>query len=120
MCGMLDPQLHSFYSDQHNTHQNQQVAIVDARRIFLVRAMSSSSLRTPQIPIDHTQKQLLFHPSSPAATVSWSPPSPSIHTTLLALGHSNGVSIYRQLPSPSENTLDRAEAFRKRYSFSKG
>lgn len=80
--------------------------------------MSSSSLPPPQIPQDHSQKQLLFHPSSPATTVSWSPPLPSLHQNLLALGHAQGISIFHHVaPSSSSNlsALSRAEAFRKRY-----
>ena len=80
--------------------------------------MSSSSLLQGQIPLDHTQKQLLFPQlASAATTVSWSPPSSTIHGNLLAVGHSQGLSIYRQVDEPpeSESTLnDRAEAFRKR------
>ena len=78
--------------------------------------MSLSSLPTPQIPLDHSQKQLLYNLSSPATTVSWSPPLPSIHENLLAVGHAQGISIYRQQDDiDTTNTLDRAEAFRKRY-----
>jgi hypothetical protein len=80
--------------------------------------MSTSALPTPQIPLDHNHKQLLFQPSCPSSTVSWSPPLPGITSNLLAVGHSQGVSVYRQ-PDDTEatHTLDRAEAFRKRYAF---
>ena len=75
----------------------------------------ASSLPTPQIPQDHSQKQLLYHLSSPVTTVAWSPPLPSIHENLLAIGHAQGVSIYRQHNDiDTTNTLDKAEAFRKR------
>jgi hypothetical protein len=81
--------------------------------------MSLASAPTPQIPLDHSHKQLVFHLSSPATTVCWSPPSPQIHENLLAVGHAQGVSIYRQVNElDADNALDRAEAFRKRYSLS--
>jgi len=83
--------------------------------------MASSLPVEAQIPQDHSHKQLLFDLPSPALTVAWSPPSSLLHQSLLAVGHAQGLSLYRQLSQheqdldSSSHILDRAEAFRLRY-----
>ena len=78
--------------------------------------MTSSFLSQAEIPIDHSQKQILLHPSSPPTTIQWSPPSPSFTQPLLAVGHAQGLSIYKcKNEVDTSDTLDKAEAFRKRY-----